>query len=216
MIGRSERLALRSSTSDKFLCPRRTTICGSLALSAWTLAVLVMAVGCRDSVKTSAPSSVSAQASSSRAQEAASVAPKGAQSTNAVAKTPIPTHEPPPPPMDAMVPIKTFEIQPPATFASDQLLQDGGVEFHFSGSAGRILRVRSEQLYRVRVQPPGGGSALKPGWDSTGNWFFGLPKTGMYFVLYAPWKRTPGIQFDFLPDDDPRSGPRYQAGRSLC
>lgn len=188
MIGRSERFALKS------LRP------GSLLRNASALALLAALTGCRDSAKTSASNSASSQGSSSRVQQPAPVAPKPAPPS---VKTPkaIPTHEPPPPPMDNMVPVKTFEIQPPAAFTADQLPKDEAVEFHFAGRAGQMLRVRVGS-YRVRIQPLGGGSPLNHGWDSAGNWFYGLPETGTYRVLYAPWHTTPGIKFEFLPDND--------------
>jgi hypothetical protein len=107
--------------------------------------------------------------------------------------------------MDAMAPVKTFQLEPPAKFGADQLPRDQAVEFRFDGTAGQMLRVQANEPYRVRVQPSGDGSPLRQGWDSKGNAFYALPRTAEYQVLYAPWQSSPWIQFDFLPDNDPRA-----------
>jgi hypothetical protein len=71
-----------------------------------------------------------------------------------------------------------------------------------------MLRVQADQPFRIQVQAQlEGASPLKFGGDSAGNWYYALPKTGTYRVLYGPWQTTPGIQFDFLSKDDPRADP---------
>jgi hypothetical protein len=78
-----------------------------------------------------------------------------------------------------MIPVKTFQVMPPASFSGPQLSKGSAAEFQIPGNAGQFLRVKVDEIFRVLVQPPGKDAAeLKPGGDSAGNWFYALPQTG--------------------------------------
>jgi hypothetical protein len=115
-------------------------------------------------------------------------------------------------PLASVTPSKSFPVQPPASFSSDQLPGNSAVEFDVQGRAGQLLVVQVPEIYRVLVRPPGGGVPLKPGGDNAGHWFYALPQTGAYTVLYAP-TRSPEIAFSFLDPADPKADPGMKPGQ---
>jgi len=105
-----------------------------------------------------------------------------------------------------MVPVKTFQVKPPASFGADQIPLGSAVEFDIQGAAGRFLSVDGNELYRTLVQLRGSSSELSRGGDNQGKWFYALPETGTYRVLYAP-TLAPEIKFSWLAADDPITDP---------
>jgi hypothetical protein len=125
-------------------------------------------------------------------------------------KTPAPgkaaSNAPAPVPLASVTPVKSFQVQPPASFSNDQLPGNSPVEFQVQGRAGQVLVVEAPEIYRVLVRPPSDGGPLKVGGDNEGRWFYALPQTGTYTVLYAP-TRSPQIAFSFLNPADPKADP---------
>jgi hypothetical protein len=112
----------------------------------------------------------------------------------------------PPPDLATMVPVRTFQVTPTASFTRDQLSEGSAVVFEVPANAGQLLSVAVSEA-RVRVQAPGAGTAvLEHGGDSEGHWLYALPRTGTYRILFAP-VRDPNIKFAFLASDDPRVDP---------
>src|SRR5260370_16584541 len=133
-------------------------------LCAVTLVVGAASIGCRNSAKPTQPTS--------NPSPTATAQPREPMPTTAppqlTGKMPSPgKHVDQPPDLATMVPVKTFQIKPPAAFTADQL-PDEAVEFRFAGKAGQMLRVRVG-TYAVGLQPPGGGATLEHGSALAGN-----------------------------------------------
>src|SRR5262249_41558268 len=86
--------------------------------------------GCKSSAKTSAPPAAS-PVPPSRVEAPAS---SGSFPANLVKNVDSP---PPPPP----VPAAAFQVNPPASFTTEQLPKEGPVEFTVAGGAGQFLLV---------------------------------------------------------------------------
>jgi len=164
-------------------------------------ALLIM-FGCRDSAKPPARAPVVSPAFTAQAQR-----PAGPEVVVVHRAKPGAV----PPPMSAMVPIKTIPIELPASFSAEQLPRRP-IEFQIQANADAVLAVKTAEIYRVLVRPLAGGTAPKSGGDSAGNWFFAFPETGTYRILYAPVE-NPAIDFRFLAADDPMADPGIRRGQ---
>src|SRR6266700_2412889 len=105
-----------------------------LLLSLALAFVLVVMIGCKDSKKTA--QSEPAPQTQKPVQPPATPTP--ANPVTAVVKA-MPHAAPPP--LDTMVPTKTFQLKPPASFSSDQVSPGNAVEFMVEGDADRFLVV---------------------------------------------------------------------------
>jgi hypothetical protein len=144
--------------------------------------------------------------SSSPTPAAASMQPQATPSPLVAAEGKVGKASAPPPPLANMVPVKTLEVHLPAAFNENDIPLGQAVEFKLAGNAGQFLCINVFELYRVEVRPPNGGPALQWAGDSKGNWYYVLPQTGIYRVLYAP-TRSADIKFSFLAADDPITDP---------
>src|SRR5260370_35926294 len=163
-------------------------------LCAVTLVVGAASIGCRNSAKTTQ--------STSTPSPTAPAQPREPMPTTAppqlTGKMPSPgKHVDQPPDLATMVPVKPFQLKPPAAFTADQL-PDEAVEFRFAGKAGQMLRVRVG-TYRVRIQPPGGGATLEHGWDLAGNWFMNFQKPARIACCTPHGRPNRALNSNFFP-----------------
>jgi hypothetical protein len=142
-------------------------------LFALMLQFLATAIGCRDSAKSTQPAPAGSPPPVADAHKSPAV-PVTPSAQLAVAGGKLPTNQVSPPDLSTLVPVKTFQVKLPASFNGDELPARAAVEFDVPGSTGQFLRVKVLGLYRVSVQPPSGGSALKAGGDTAG-WLYALP-----------------------------------------
>jgi hypothetical protein len=177
------------------------------------LALLIAAIGCRNSAK-SAPS-----------------APAGSPTPSKQAQTAVPTpgvpkpapHTGSRPDLTTLVPVKIFQVKPPASFSGDEL-PEGPIEFTLAGSAGELLLMKTKEIpgadyyrgggnaYSVLVRRSNPGSpaikAIQEGGTCTYNSLYAFPEAGTYRVLFAP---LPGekhsIDLAVLPSSDPLMDP---------
>jgi hypothetical protein len=121
------------------------------------------------------------------------------------------------PPLAGMVPVKTFNVNPPASFTGNQLPQDGATEFLIQGKAGQVLYVKQNEVgVEILVQSPSAGSPrLTPGGDYHGNQLFALPQTGTYRVLARPAIPETRIRFELLTIDNPLIDPGIRPDQVL-
>ena len=105
-----------------------------------------------------------------------------------------------------MIPVKTVDLRLPAEFNENSIPLGQAVEFKLAGNAGQFLCINAFDMYRIAVQPPGGGPALKFGFGPEGIAYYVLPQTGTYRILYAPVRQA-DIKFSFLAADDPITNP---------
>lgn len=105
-----------------------------------------------------------------------------------------------------MIPVKAVDVHLPAEFNENDVPLGQAVEFKVAGTAGQFLCIDAAEIYRVEVQPPDGGPALKFGWGPGAKAYYALPRTGTYRVLYAPANHAE-IKFSSLAADDPIANP---------
>jgi hypothetical protein len=167
-----------------------------------TLLMAVFCIGCKSSPKEakSGPSGTPTPATQPSAKVQVAPVQEGNPVVQGKGSTPASS------PLDTMVPVKTYKVEPPASFVGDQIPEGQAVEFDLAGNAGQFLRVNVGEVYAVKIQPPGGGQILRPGGDSAGNWYYALPRTGVYKVLYSPPDHSE-IKFSFLAANDPLADP---------
>src|SRR6266700_774397 len=177
------------------------------------LVLLFALIGCKKS-STTAPPAAAASPTPAQAQKSAPPAtPK-----------PYTISTKPPPDLGAMIPVKTFQVKPPASFTPDQFPQDGAVEFLVPGSAGQALLVKLTEVgthsdpygmaSRARLEVrflDVGSPALEPGGDASGNWLYTLSQTGTYRVMLDPAGYKQNIQFTLLASGDPMVDPGIRA-----
>lgn len=169
---------------------------------ALSLAILAAAGGCKSSSK-SVGTTAAPRAATSPVAATTPVQAKPATKT--------PTASEREPDLENGVPAKTFQVQPPASFTSDQLPENSIVEFRLTAKAGQVLHLRmKEDEWYLLVQGPGVGI---PGGDNEGNRLYTLPETGAYRVVgqYTANQGTNGkntvIQLALLNIDDPLVDP---------
>lgn len=173
--------------------------------------LLVVASGCRDS-KPAAPAPLSTPVAAGTPQRKLASSNSDA---SAVGKPMTTSYRPPD--LGNAVPAKTFQVQLPVLFTSDQLPEDSIVEFRFTAKAGQVLHVRmreDEWYYYLLVQKQSGDAhGLIPGGDSEGNRLYTLPETRDYRVvgLHTASRERNGsnaaIQLALLNIDDPLVDP---------
>lgn len=113
------------------------------------------------------------------------------------------------------MPVKTFEVKPPAAFGSDQFPQQGAFEFKITGKAGQVLHVKMNQGWSGDLVEPlaDKSSRMVPGGDELGNRLYVLPETGVYRVVAERTEiadtpaKEPAIQFALLNIGDPLVDP---------
>lgn len=179
-----------------------------LLLFVFIAALFLSASGCKSSRETT---STTATPQPTPAITAA----KPAQKAPAVAKAPKVWEQPPD--LESGVPVKTFQVEPPASFTSAQVPDNGIVEFRLTAKAGQVLHLRmheDEWYPYLLVQGPGiGPRGVTPGGDSEGNRLYTLPETGTYTVVgqHAATQGTNEnntvIQLALLNIDDPLIDP---------
>jgi len=171
-----------------------------------------MCPGCKGPAKT-APAASAAQA----AQEPSM--PTGALPVKPMPSAVVSTSTSPP----GAAPVKTLEVNPPASFAPDQLSEGGSVAFTVQAAAGQFLRLRVSGLqgaappldsyggigFTLNVTPQRVGSPeLESGVENCNfsSWLYALPQTGRYHVLFDPAGKKLGIALALLDTDDPSAG----------
>lgn len=109
----------------------------------------------------------------------------------------------------SMTPIRTLEVNPPASFAAGELPLNGPIEFKVRGNAGQFLLVHvSLNNPPVTAQLPGTrGQLLRGGGDCNRNNLFLLPQTGSYRVLYLAGQWQANVDFTLFDSNDPIVGP---------
>lgn len=189
-----------------------------LLQSLFTIAVLFCGSGCRKAATTASstptPATSVRPVSQVQASPQPEPSPQIAATVEAVGK--------PDPDLDTAVPVKTFEVKPPAAFDSDQFPQQGAFEFKIAGKAGQVLHVKLNQgwgddLVEPLVEPLADKSSrMVPGGDELGNRLYLLPETGVYRVVAQRTEvgdtpaKGPAIEFALLDINDPLVDPEIR------
>lgn len=161
------------------------------------LILMAAATGCKSSQKADPSSS---QHSTEQPQAKSSSTP----SPIAKPATPVPTSTPPP--IETMVPAKTYQLHLlPAAFSGDQVPNQKASEFQIEAQAGQFLRVKSSEGYRTFAQQvKQGAEPLRiGGLGCDDDYIYAMPQTGKYRILYAPWDGNSEIKFSWMDSSDP-------------
>lgn len=179
-----------------------------LLLLLFTIALLFCGSGCRRSAPAASFTPTPAPSATPAAQTQASPQQQVAATVDAVGK--------PDPDLETAVPVKIFEVKPPASFGSDQFPEQGAFEFKIAGTAGQALHVKLDHGWYeyALVEPLGDSKRLMiPGGDELGNRLYVLPKTATYRVVVQRteiedrYPRVPAIEFALLDISDPLVDP---------
>lgn len=176
----------------------------AIVVAAFTSAVFIPAIGCRNSSKPTPL--VSSTATPIPVPQARQTTPSA---------TPLPTQA-------QTVLSDPIQVKPPASFTSEQLPQNGPTHFTVAASASQFLRVQvdlgvgNNPRDSVSVQPPGSDSApleaLRTGGECWGNFLYALQETGTYQVEFDSAGRAASIGFSLLAADDPMIDPGITPG----
>ena len=177
-----------------------------LLVSFFTAALLVSVSGCKKAASFISPSPSPTPTATPVAQAQAS--PQIVAAVKAVGG--------PEPDLETAVPLKTFQVKPPASFGSDQFREQGAYEFKIAGTAEQVLHVKLDHGWYeyASVEPLGDSKQLMiPGGDELGNRLYVFPKTAIYRVVVQrieiddKYPRVPAIEFALLDISDPLVDP---------